>query len=467
MAIRLEEYNKNQRVYNRSQNENKNSNQIEKNESFQNTTQYVRGKDSQDTRVYDNQYTRNNETQYVRNDNNQYTRNNENQYIRNNESQYTRSNEDQNSTQYIRNNDIQKAMQYTRKNENQNIAQDIKQGDNPDYSLAMAVQSGASFVRQKGGRIWRIKIVYSIIMIALFLLTPFLITISMTGVIESNISDSLVEVRRVNVKYKNGSQAIDISKYMIGVLASRLSLSNQVEVLKAESIMVRTEIYRCMGDEMSIDSTDLNLTYLSEKEMKSLWGDSYTDNYNLIVDCISATSGKLINCNGQLIEPMYTEVSAGKTRNGAQVFSGSASDYSYLTSVVCEHDIEATDYLTVKTFTYDDFIKPFTEKYGNINISKDNPSQSVQIVSRCSADYILKIQVGNVLMSGEDFANVLNLNSSCLSMETANNSIKITTKGKGNGLGVSIYAADYMAKNGSTCEEILNKFYSNITIMSE
>ena len=70
-------------------------------------------------------------------------------------------------------------------------------------------------------------------------------------------------------------------------------------------------------------------------------------------------------------------------------------------------------------------------------------------------------------MSGEDFAKVLNLNSSCLSMETADNSIKITTKGKGNGMGVSIYTADYMAKNGSTFEDILNKFYANITIMSE
>jgi len=439
LAIRLEEYNKNQRVYNRSQNENQN---IRPNEN-QNITQYVRGNENQ------------NITQYVRGNESQNT------------TQYVSGNENQNTTQYIRGNPNQNTTQYVRMNENLNATQYIKQENNEDYSAEKGVRSETNYIRQKRGNVWRVKTFYCIIIILVFLFTPFLITISMTGVIESNISDSLVETRRVNVKYKNGSQAMDISKYMIGVLATRLSLSSQVEVLKAESIMVRTEIYRCMGDEMSIDSTDLNLQYLSEKEMKTLWKDAYTDNYNLIVDSISATSGRLLSCNGQLIEPMYHEVSAGKTRNGSQVFSGSTSDYSYLTSVACEHDIEATDYLTVKTFTYDDFIKPFTEKYGNINISKENPSESVQIVSRCSADYILKIQVGNVLMSGEDFAEVLGLNSSCLTMETANNSIKITTKGKGNGLGVSVYAADYMAKNGSTCDEILNKFYSNITIMSE
>lgn len=391
MAIRLEEYNKNQRVYNRSQNESNYNSQSEKKDDISNTTQYIRG--------------------------------NDNQFI--------------------------------------------KQENVENYSIGMAGRTRVDYGQRKSRHLWKTKALYCIVVIIVFLFTPFLITISMTGVIEDDISDSLVEARRVNVKYKNGSQAVDISKYMVGVLASRLSMSNEVEVLKAESIMVRTEIYRCMGDEMTIDNTDLNLQYLSDKDMKNLWGDSYTANYNLIVDCISATSGKLINCNGQLIEPMYHEVSAGKTRLASQVFAGTNADYSYLTSVACEHDIEAKDYLSIKTFTYDDFIKAFTGKYKDINISKENPGESVQIVSKCSADYILKIQVGNVLMTGEEFAQTLELNSSCFGIETANNSVKITTKGKGNGLGVSLYSADYMAKNGSTYEDILNKFYSNITIMSE
>lgn len=391
MTIRLEEYNKNQRVYNRSQNESYYNSQSEKKDEISNTTQYIRGKD--------NQF--------------------------------------------------------------------IKQENGENYSIKKAGRTRIDYGQQKSRHLWKIKALYCIVAIIIFLFAPFLITMSMTGVIEDDISDSLVEARRVNVKYKNGSQAMDISKYMVGVLASRLSMSSEVEVLKAESIMVRTEIYRCMGDEMTIDNTNLNLQYLSDKDMKNLWGDSYTANYNLIVDCISATSGKLISCNGQLIEPMYHEVSAGKTRLASQVFAGSTTDYSYLTSVACEHDIEAKDYLTIKTFTYDDFIKAFNGKYKDINISKENPGESVQIVSKCSADYILKIQVGNVLMTGDEFAQILALNSSCFSIETANNSVKITTKGKGNGLGVSIYSADYMAKNGSTYEDILNKFYSNINIMSE
>lgn len=424
MAIRLEEYNKNQRVYNRNRDE---------------ETYSADGyNEKQQDRIYESS---NNTTQYILNK-------------KNNRIQFERESNSENPESEINNSqDINHSRHFLQKDENNNYSA-------ADFNRYHSLKKSRS-------NIPKAKIFYCIITIIVFLFTPFLMTISLTGVIESNISDSLVEVRRVNLKYKNGSQAMDISKYMVGVLATRLSMSKEVEVLKAESIMIRTEIYRCMGDDMSIDSTDLNLNYISDKEMKSLWGDSFTDNYNLIVDCISATSGMLISYNSQLIEPMYHEVSCGKTRNGSQVFADSSVDYAYLTSTACDRDVESPNYLAVKTFTYDDFVKAFKQKYSDINISKENPSESLQIVSRCSADYVLKIQVGNVLITGEEFANALELNSSCLWIDSSNNSIKITTKGKGNGLGVSIYTADYMAKNGSTYQDILNKFYANISIMSE
>ena len=89
MAIWLEEYNKNQRVYNRSQNENKYSEndkdeengkivKNEKMERYQNTTQYIRNKD------------------------NQYASSNENQ----NASQYIRSKENNNTMQLVKQENI-------------------------------------------------------------------------------------------------------------------------------------------------------------------------------------------------------------------------------------------------------------------------------------------------------------------------------------------------------------------------
>ena len=311
----------------------------------------------------------------------------------------------------------------------------------------------------------RQKLAAYVLVILIFIFTPFVITMLMTGVIEGDISDSLVECRRVNVNYKSGSQAMDISKYMIGVLAARWDESQEIEVLKAESVMVRTDIYRIMGDRMTIDSNDLGMDYLTVKEMKAKWGDSYESNYNLIVDCISATSGRLIVYNGNLIDAKYTYVSAGKTRNGSQI---NETDYTYFVSVTCEDDITSDNYLKVETFTNENFLKPFTSTYGNMNASVTNIMESIQIVSRDSSEYVVKIQVGNVVMTGEKFAELLGINSSCFYIEQAGvDSVKITTKGRGNGYGVSIYSANCMAKNGNLYEEILRHFYSGISFMSE
>ena len=64
-------------------------------------------------------------------------------------------------------------------------------------------------------------------------------------------------------------------------------------------------------------------------------------------------------------------------------------------------------------------------------------------------------------------AKILGLSSAAMTIENSNGKIKITTKGLGDGMGVSLYTADFMAKQGSSYEQILKAFYSGITIVSQ
>ena len=64
---------------------------------------------------------------------------------------------------------------------------------------------------------------------------------------------------------------------------------------------------------------------------------------------------------------------------------------------------------------------------------------------------------------GTEVRSLLNLRSTDFDIEI-NESIKITTKGYGHGVGMSQYGANEMAKNGSTYEEILKHYYNNIEI---
>ena len=228
--------------------------------------------------------------------------------------------------------------------------------------------------------------------------------------------------------------------------------------------MVRTDIYRVMGAAMQADSTSLGLEFFTEKQMRASWQENYESNYALIADCVASTGSSVLMYQNAYIEAKYTAVSAGKTLSGSEI---SEEKYAYLAAVDCPEDIKSTDYLRVETFTYKDFVKKIKSGYEQAGLHEEAPFQDIQIVSKTDSGYVTKIQAGNVIMSGTEFAKILGLSSAAMTIENSNGKIKITTKGLGDGMGVSLYTADFMAKQGSSYEQILKAFYSGITIVSQ
>ena len=203
---------------------------------------------------------------------------------------------------------------------------------------------------------------------------------------------------------------------------------------------------------------------MTTQQMKSKWGKDYEDNYNLVKDCTAATSGLAIRYNDKYIEARYTYITSGSTLSGASILG---DEYAYLSAVECNNDKNAQDYLVVKTISNKDFVNSFEKKYDSINLDKNNLAQQIQIVSKNEAGYVLKLQIGNVVMSGSEFAYVLGINSPNFSIEYMQTGVKITTIGVGEGFGVSVYTADCMAKAGSSYEDIIETFYNKINIISE
>ena len=62
-------------------------------------------------------------------------------------------------------------------------------------------------------------------------------------------------------------------------------------------------------------------------------------------------------------------------------------------------------------------------------------------------------------MKGTDFRYELNLRSTNLEIEEANNNIVITSKGFGHGVGLSQYGAQELALKGYKYDEILKHYY--------
>ena len=216
-----------------------------------------------------------------------------------------------------------------------------------------------------------------------------------------------------------------------------------------------------MGERMNIDSSQLGMSYMTSGQMKKKWGKDYLDNYNLVNDCVAATNGMTISCNGQYIEARYTYVTAGFTLSGKDMLG---DDYSYLMAVECPKDKEAKEYFVVKTVNNKDFVNAFEKAYDGLTLDKKGLDKQVQVVSVSSDGYVSKMQVGNMVMTGSTFAKILGLNSPNYKIEYMDSGVKITTTGVGDGFGVGVYTAQNMAESGATYEDILKTFYSGVSI---
>ena len=115
-----------------------------------------------------------------------------------------------------------------------------------------------------------------IVFIAIYLLIPTIVTLNVTGVVYTPVNEDYSDGRKVTVKYRNATQEVSVDRFVAMVLAKRLYMSSEVEVLKAESIMIRTDVYRLMGEQMSIDSSELGMEYMTTQQMKSEIGGRIT-----------------------------------------------------------------------------------------------------------------------------------------------------------------------------------------------
>ena len=80
--------------------------------------------------------------------------------------------------------------------------------------------------------------------------------------------------------------------------------------------------------------------------------------------------------------------------------------------------------------------------------------------------YLEATQVGNKVISGNEFMLLLGLNSINFNYEINDNVVKFNCIGYGNDVGMSQYGANVMAKEGKKYDEILKHYYTGIKIQN-
>ena len=246
-----------------------------------------------------------------------------------------------------------------------------------------------------------------------------------------------------------------LEMYVMGILPGQMPAAYEEEALKAQAVVIRTNLLResmeFYGTEdpkaaaaslRERDLQEMGFTYYTPGELEELWGyDQFEWYEERIEKAVEDTAGEILAVEGKPVDLPFHAVSAGRTREGSLL----GESYTYLEPVECPGDVEAADYLKIQTVQL---------------------NESLEIRKRDEAGYVTEVRLGEEVLTGEEFRSRFSLNSSCFTAERVEDGVRITTKGLGHGLGLSMYQANLQALKGCSYLEILSYFYKNVECIS-
>lgn len=293
-----------------------------------------------------------------------------------------------------------------------------------------------------------------IITTLLIVLIPFFVTKIFTRT--EKIDYKYVTNKKIKVKNESTGVITEIpfEEYVKGVVSGEMPANFEIEALKAQAIASRSyALYHMNGKEYDVTNTTSTQVYLTDEELKQRWKEQYPSNINKIKKAVEDTEGQYLDYNGQIVNAMFFSTSVGKTENSEEVF---VSEVPYLRSVSSEWDKESPSFTDSVSMELKDF-------YNLLNLEY-NDNLNIEILEKTSTGRIRKLKINGVELNGRDVATKLKIKSNYFDIKKNEQTLTITTKGFGHGVGMSQYGANGMAKEGYKYEEILKHYYEGTEI---
>lgn len=268
---------------------------------------------------------------------------------------------------------------------------------------------------------------------------------------------------KVYITKEERIEEIPIEEYVKSVVSGEMLVSFNEEALKAQAIAARTYVMskRLKPCEIAeggdvCDTTHCQV-YISKSERLEKWGVKGEEYWDKISKAVDETKGKVLTYNNELVlYPQYFSTSSGMTENAVDVFS---NDVPYLVSTESKGEEIAPKYETEFSFNINEFVNNINNKYSAAELTVDNLSGNIEIISRSDAGGIKEIRFGKTKVKGSDFRLAFGLSSTNFEYSIDGENIVFKCRGYGHGVGMSQWGANVMGNNGSSFEEILKHYY--------
>ena len=277
---------------------------------------------------------------------------------------------------------------------------------------------------------------------------------------ESDLPRDTIDVMMSNA---GSVKTLKMREYIIGSLSGEMSASYHKEALKAQAVACYTfalyvasrEEKRPEGADISDDST-VYQSYIDEDARKKKWGDDFEKNEKIMSEAVDGVFGQYLEYDGKPAMAAYHAMCSGKTASAANVWGKSVS---YLKSTVSSGDKLAPNYETCQKVSADEFKRILFKKGLTYGDYPTDASKWIGDIERYDSGVVKYVDICGKKISGTDMRSLFSLKSADFDISFADGGFTFTCRGNGHFVGMSQYGADYMARQGSSYDEILNHYY--------
>ena len=258
---------------------------------------------------------------------------------------------------------------------------------------------------------------------------------------------------------------VDFFEYVCGSVAAEMPLSYHEEALKAQAVACYTNALRLKNSAKSTDTyhisddSSVHQGYLTREQRKEKWGTDFEKYEAKLENIVKQVENKAIYYDNNLCIAAFHAICGGKTESAENVWG---EKVPYLVSVKSTGDNLSPNYSSAVVFDKDEF----TEYGKSLGIREDISSLKdiIKITEKTKAGTVLKATVNKKEFTGEEIRKAFSLKSAVFTVKCTKNSVTFSVTGYGHGVGMSQYGADFMARQGSTYEEILKHYYTGVEI---
>lgn len=266
--------------------------------------------------------------------------------------------------------------------------------------------------------------------------------------------------------YRSQSKSVEdlpMHNYLVGVVASEMPAQFNIEALKAQALTARTYIVNHLlnkdkadlpKDAVVGDST-MYQVFKDKKQLKKIWGADYDWKMKKINKAVSATAGQIITYKGKPITASFFSTSNGYTENSGSYWQ---NDIPYLKSVPSPWDKNSPKYLNQVSMP----VSTVEQDLG-IQIQKESGTIGT-ILKRTEGHRVDTFKIGGKTFTGRTIREKLQLSSTDFNMKRNGDTLIITTKGNGHGVGMSQYGAEGLAKQGKNYKQIVEYYYTGVKV---